>query len=226
MNILLVEDDPELGSGVRIALVDQGFAVVWVRRLAEAEHQLGFGLTDLVLLDLGLPDGDGQALITRLRRQRSRLPIIVLTARDALHDRVSGLDGGADDYIVKPFALAELISRIRALVRRSFDMDGDTLVLRGLSLHEPSMRASVDGRPVELTRCEFQLLATLVKRADRVVTRRVLEEQVLPGGEINQSNALDVHISSLRKKIGNGYIRTVRGVGYVAERQAAPEPGP
>ena len=224
MNILLVEDDPELGSGVRIALVDQGFSVIWVRRLDEATHELDGSLTDLVLLDLGLPDGDGLTLLKRLRRERKTLPVLVLTARDALDDRLAGLDSGADDYLVKPFALAELLSRIRALARRSFGFDGEALELRGLVLHEATMRASVDGLAVELSRSEFLLLCTLVKRADRVVTRRVLEEQVLPGGLNNESNVLDVHISNLRKKIGEGYVRTVRGVGYVIDR-AAPARG-
>lgn len=221
MNILLVEDDPELGSGVRIALVDQGFSVVWVRRLDEARHELEDSLTDLVLLDLGLPDGDGLTLLKGLRCDHKTLPVLVLTARDALADRLAGLDSGADDYLVKPFALAELLSRIRALARRSFGFDGEALVLRGLVLHEATLRASVDGVAVELSRSEFLLLCTLVKRADRVVTRRVLEEQVLPGGLNNESNVLDVHISNLRKKIGEGYVRTVRGVGYVIDRVPA-----
>lgn len=220
MNILLVEDDPELGSGVRIALVDQGFTVVWVRRLDEATNELEGSLTDLVLLDLGLPDGDGLSLLKRLRREHKTMPVLVLTARDALDDRLAGLDSGADDYLVKPFALAELLSRIRALARRSFGFEGDTLELRGLALQEATMRVSVDGVAVELSRSEFLLLATLVKRADRVVTRRVLEEQVLPGGLNNESNVLDVHMSNLRKKIGDGYVRTVRGVGYVIDRCA------
>jgi two-component system, OmpR family, response regulator QseB len=226
MNILLVEDDSELGNGVRIALIDQGFEVVWVRRMAEAEHELDVGLADVVLLDLGLPDGDGLALLKRMRRDRQALPVLVLTARDALDDRLAGLDGGADDYLVKPFALAELLSRIRALARRSFGFDGQALELRGLVLHEATMRASVDGAAVELSRSEFLLLCTLVKRADRVITRRVLEEQVLPGGLNNESNVLDVHISNLRKKIGNGYVRTVRGVGYVIDRSPSASGSP
>jgi two-component system response regulator QseB len=220
MNILLVEDDPELGSGVRIALIDQGFSVIWVRRLDEATHELEDSLTDLVLMDLGLPDGDGLALLKRLRSARKTLPVLVLTARDTLDDRLTGLDSGADDYLVKPFALAELLSRIRALARRSFGFDGEELQLRGLVLHEATMRVTVDGVDVELSRSEYLLLSTLAKRADRVVTRRTLEEQVLPGGLNNGSNVLDVHISNLRKKIGDGYVRTVRGVGYVIDRVA------
>lgn len=218
MNILLVEDDRELGSGIRIALIDQGFSVVWARRMDEAAFELENSLADLVLLDLGLPDGDGLTLLKRLRLNRKTLPVLILTARDALADRVAGLDGGADDYLVKPFALAELLSRIRALARRSFGFDGEAIELRGLVLHEATMRAAVDGVGVELSRSEYLLLSTLIKRADRIVTRRVLEEQVMLGGLNNESNVLDVHISNLRKKIGDGYVRTVRGVGYVIDR--------
>ncbi len=224
MNILLVEDDAELGSGVRTALVDQGFTVIWVRRLTEAAHELSSDHNDLVLLDLGLPDGDGLTLLKQLRRDKKTLPVLVLTARDALMDRLTGLDSGADDYLVKPFALAELLSRIRALARRSYGFDGESLALRGLVLNEAQMRVSVDGTTVDLSRSEFLLLCMLVKRADRVVTRRSLEEQVLLGGLNNESNVLDVHISNLRKKIGDGYVRTVRGVGYVIDR-AVNNPG-
>jgi len=218
MNILLIEDDMELGNGVRIALEDQGLHVTWVRRLQEALQALESSACDLVLLDLGLPDGDGLTLLTRLRRDKQVTPVLILTARDALEDRLAGLDSGADDYLVKPFALAELLSRVRALARRSYGLVNETLEVRGLSLHEATMRVAVGGRPVELSRSEFDLLCILVKRIDRVLTRRVLEEQVLPGGLSNESNVLDVHISNLRKKIGAGYIRTVRGVGYVIDR--------
>jgi two-component system response regulator QseB len=199
-------------------LTDQGMTVVWVRRLADAVAALDNSLTDLVLLDLGLPDGDGLNLLKRLRRERNTLPVLVITARDALDDRLTGLDSGADDYLVKPFALAELLSRIRALARRSYGFGGDTLELRGLVLDEGTQRASVAGAAVELSRSEFLLLSALVKRADRVVTRRTLEQQVLPGGLSNESNVLDVHMSNLRRKIGDGYVRTVRGVGYIIDR--------
>jgi two-component system response regulator QseB len=218
MNLLLVEDDLELGNGVRIALEDQGLAVLWVRRLGDAVQALDSRPFDLVLLDLGLPDGDGLTLLTRLRRDSETTPVLILTARDALADRLAGLDRGADDYLVKPFALAELVSRVRALARRSYGMAGETLEIRKLVLHVATMRVTVDAKPVELSRSEFDLLSLLVKRVDRVLTRRLLEEQVLPGGRNNESNVLDVHISNLRRKIGAGYIRTVRGVGYVIDR--------
>ena len=223
MRLLLVEDDLDLGNGIRIALTDQGLDVVWVRRLDDARRELASGLFDMAILDLGLPDGDGLELLQAQRRNRQRLPVLILSARDSLNDRLQGLDHGADDYLVKPFALAELLSRVRALARRSYGLDDETLRLRGLALHEPTRRASVEGRPVELSRCEFDLLALLLKRADRVVTRRLLEEQVLPGGPDNGSNALEVHVSNLRRKIGPGFIRTVRGIGYVVDARPLPD---
>jgi two-component system response regulator QseB len=219
MKILLIEDDLDLGNGVRIALADQGMDVVWVRKLADAASFLDAGLCDLVLLDLGLPDGDGLQLLTRLRRERSDLPVLILSARDALPDRLRGLDSGADDYLVKPFELAELLSRLRALARRSYGFDGERLELRGLSLHLPTRRVTVQGKAVELTASEYILLKTLLMRADRVVTRRSLEEQALPGAQANASNSLDVHMANLRRKIGEGYVRTVRGVGYVIDQR-------
>lgn len=220
MNVLLIEDDMDIGNGVRIALTDQGMTVIWVRRLADALASLETVAHDIVLLDLGLPDGDGITLLQRLRRERQTLPVLILTARDSLPDKLLGLDAGADDYLVKPFALAELLSRLRALARRSYGYDGDTLEVRGLSLHEPTLRVSSGGKPVELSRSEYLLLSALMRRADRVQTRRVLEEQVLAGSS-GDSNALEVHISNLRRKIGDGYIRTVRGVGYVIDKTPA-----
>ncbi len=219
MKILLIEDDLDLGNGVRIALTDQGMDVVWTRQMSAAWHQLTQQPCDLVLLDLGLPDGDGLQLLARLRREHGSLPVLILSARDALQDRLNGLDSGADDYLVKPFELAELLSRIRALARRSYGFDGELLSLRGLQLHMPTRRVSVEGQPVELTVSEYELLRLLMMRAGRIVTRRTLEEQVLPGGPGNASNALDVHMANLRRKIGDGWVRTVRGVGYVIDQE-------
>lgn len=225
MKILLIEDDLDLGNGVRIALSEQGMDVVWVRTLDDATRRLEYDGCDLVLLDLGLPDGDGLQLLSRLRRSRARdewaagLPVLILSARDAVSDRLSGLDGGADDYLVKPFVLAELLSRVRALARRSYGFDGETIELRGLLLHAPTRRVNVHGRAVELTASEYALLKMLMMRADRVLTRRVLEEHTLPGGQTNASNSLDVHVANLRRKIGEGFVRTVRGVGYVIDLQ-------
>ncbi|WP_343640998.1 response regulator [Roseateles sp.] len=223
MKVLLLEDDLELGNGVRIALSDQSMEVVWVRRLSDAASSLDANTFDMVLLDLGLPDGDGLELLGRLRRHRKNLPVLILSARDRLQDRLRGLDGGADDYLVKPFALAELLSRVRALARRSYGFEEDQLTLRGLALDEATRSVTVNGREVELSRCEFDLLALLLKRMGRVVTRRALEQQVLPGGPTNESNALDVHMSNLRRKIGKGYVRTVRGIGYVIDARQREE---
>ncbi|WP_219216935.1 response regulator [Variovorax boronicumulans] len=222
MKILLVEDDLDLGNGIRVALRDEDMEVVWVRRIEEASQALQSGTCDLVLLDLGLPDGDGLGLLMQMRRERHKTPVLILSARDALDDRLNGLDSGADDYLVKPFVLAELLSRVRALVRRSYGFDDGTVEVRGLSLHEPTRRVRVRSAPVALSRSEFELLSLLMRRVDRVITRRVLEEQLVPGGMVNESNVLEVHISNLRRKIGDGYIRTVRGVGYVIDQAEQP----
>lgn len=216
MKILLIEDDLDLGNGVRIALADQGLDVIWVRRKADALHQLDLCVPELVLLDLGLPDGDGMSLMAALRQRLNRIPVIILTARGTLQDRLGGLDAGADDYLVKPFVLAELLARVRALARRSYGFDNEVIDIRGLSLHVPTRRVTVSARTIELTASEYALLDTLLLRPDRVVTRRFLEERVF-GEKENMSNTLDVHMGNLRRKIGEGYVRTVRGVGYVID---------
>ncbi|MCQ8228984.1 response regulator [Pantoea trifolii] len=219
MKILLIEDDLDLGNGIRIALADQGFDVIWVRRKEDAQRQLDVCVPELVLLDLGLPDGDGMSLMGCLRQQLKSIPVIILTARGTLHDRLSGLDAGADDYLVKPFVLAELLARVRALARRSYGFQNEAIELRGLSLFVPTRRVTVNARHVELTASEYALLETLMLRTDRVLTRSFLEERIF-GAKENMSNALDVHMGNLRRKIGEGYVRTVRGVGYVIDTVA------
>ncbi|MER1634358.1 response regulator [Enterobacter cloacae] len=219
MKILLIEDDLDLGNGVRIALADQGLDVIWVRRKEDALHQLAVCAPELILLDLGLPDGDGMSLMAYVRQQLKGIPVIILTARGTLQDRLSGLDAGADDYLVKPFVLAELLARVRALARRSYGYQNEAVEIRGLSLHVPTHRVAVSSRHIELTASEYALLETLMLRADRVLTRRFLEERIF-GAKENMSNALDVHMGNLRRKIGDGYVRTVRGVGYVIDTVA------
>lgn len=216
MKILLIEDDLDLGNGVRIALADQGLDVIWVRRKEDALHQLDACVPELVLLDLGLPDGDGMSVMAYLRQRLKRIPVIILTARGTLQDRLCGLDAGADDYLVKPFVLAELLARVRALARRSYGFENEMIEIRGLSLHVPTRRVTVSARNVELTASEYALLETLLLRTDRVITRRFLEERIF-GAKENMSNSLDVHMGNLRRKIGDGYVRTVRGVGYVID---------
>ena len=224
MKILVVEDDFDLATGIRVALQTQGMEVVWVRRIEDARRILDGEGCDLLLLDLGLPDGDGLGLLQHVRRAESRLPVLILSARDALDDRLLGLDNGADDYLVKPFVLPRAVA-LRALARRSYGSDGVTLEVRGLWLHEPTQRVQVNGQPVDLSRSEFKLLSLLIKRTDRVITRRMLEQQVLPAWQTHGSNVLEVHISNLRRKIGDGYIRTVRGIGYVIDQAALKLPG-
>lgn len=219
MKILLIEDDLDLGNGVRIALADQGLDVIWVRRKEDALHQLAVCAPELILLDLGLPDGDGMSLMAYVRQQLKGIPVIILTARGTLQDRLSGLDAGADDYLVKPFVLAELLARVRALARRSYGYQNEAVEIRGLSLHVPTRRVAVSSRHIELTASEYALLETLMLRADRVLARRFLEERIF-GAKENMSNALDVHMGNLRRKIGDGYVRTVRGVGYVIDTVA------
>jgi two-component system response regulator QseB len=171
---------------------------------------------ELVLLDLGLPDGDGMSLMARLRHQLKGIPVIILTARGTLQDRLTGLDAGADDYLVKPFVLAELLARVRALVRRSYGFQDEAIEIRGLSLHVPTRRVTVSASHVDLTASEYALLETLMLRPDRVLIRSFLEERIF-GAKENMSNALDVHMGNLRRKIGDGYVRTVRGVGFVID---------
>lgn len=216
MKILLIEDDLDLGNGVRIALADQGLDVIWVRRKEDALHQLDACVPELVLLDLGLPDGDGMSVMAYLRQQLKGIPVIILTARGTLQDRLCGLDAGADDYLVKPFVLAELLARVRALARRSYGFENEMIEIRGLSLHVPTRRVTVSAQNVELTASEYTLLETLLLRTDRVITRNFLEERIF-GAKENMSNSLDVHMGNLRRKIGDGYVRTVRGVGYVID---------
>jgi two-component system, OmpR family, response regulator QseB len=223
MKILLVEDDPELGNGTRIALIEQGFDVTWLKTIRDAQYALAAKLTDMVLLDLGLPDGDGLALLIEIRREFSTLPILVITARDSLQNRLAGLDNGADDYLIKPFALSELVSRIHAIARRTYGYLGDTLEVRQLKINEVKMSAALSGRELDLSKTEFAILTLLIKRADKVVTRQFLEEQALSSALNRGSNILDVHISNLRRKIGDDYIRTVRGVGYVIDREINPK---
>ncbi|MCX2862891.1 response regulator transcription factor [Paucibacter sp. PLA-PC-4] len=218
MKICLVEDDLELGRSLHALLSEGGHELVWVRRLVDAQQQLLERRFSALVLDLGLPDGCGLALLLKLRQQDPQLPVIVITARDGIEDRLEGLDSGADDYLVKPFASAELLARLRALARRSGLQGSHDEPLawqaRDLSLDEGRMALTRGNQAINLSRTEFSILLTLIKRSGHVVTRRELEAQALPHSD---SHALDVHIFNLRKKIGDGYVRTVRGVGFVLE---------
>jgi len=214
MRLCLIEDDPELGRAVRAALDDAGHEVCWVRRVQEARAPLREDALEGVVLDLGLPDGNGFELLRELRLARSNLPVVVITARDALADRIRGLDLGADDYLVKPFEMSELLARLRAVARRA-GPGGAIWQVRDLLVDEQRHEVTRHGERIALSKSEFALLRTLARHSGRVLTRIELETRALAD---NEGAALDVHLSNLRKKIGAGYIRTIRGVGYVIER--------
>lgn len=215
MRLLLVEDNPSLADGLREALQDEGFAVNHVTTAGAALAALRSDPPDLLVLDLGLPDRDGLQVLRELRSDGMRLPVLLLTARDTIDDKVSGLDSGADDYLAKPFDMAELLARLRVLERRLGIQTQATLTHGDIILSTSSHDVSRAGQPVELSRREYMLLKSLLENAGRVQTRDTLESRLYSWGEEVASNALEVHIHNLRKKLGSEIIRTVRGVGYV-----------
>ena len=217
MRILLVEDDRLLGDGVKAGLAGAGFAVDWVRDGEAALAALAAESFTAILLDLGLPRRDGLSVLSALRGAGNPVPVLVLTARDQVVDKVRCLDLGADDYVVKPFDLDELAARLRALVRRSQGRADASLRHGDLVLDPAARSASLKGVPVALTGREFDLLRMLLDAAGRVLTRRMLDEQLYAWGEAVGSNALEVHIHHLRRKLGSELIRTVRGVGYMVD---------
>ena len=220
MKIFLIEDDMAIGRALLSVLQDEGHVVVWVRLAADVHQRVASESFDAILLDLGLPDGDGIVLLRQLRSEGITLPVMIITSRDSLEDRLQGFNVGADDYLIKPFEIPELLVRLRAIVRRT--SGGDTpeplWKLGDLTLDESRMLVTRAGAPVSLSKTEFALLFALMRQSDRVLTRGELESRVLPHSE---GQTLDVHISNLRKKIGEGYIRTVRGVGYMVQRDDA-----
>jgi len=220
MRILLVEDDAMIGESVRDCLLADGYAVDWARDGAAADTALRGGAFDLVLLDLGLPGRDGLAVLRELRARRDRTPVLVATARDAVGDRVAGLDAGADDYVVKPYDADELLARIRALLRRSAGRAEPVFEHGGVTLDPHTHEATVDGRPVTLTAREWAVLEPLIARPGMILSRAQLEEKLYGWGDEIASNAVEVYVHGLRKKLGHGFIQTVRGVGYVIPRSA------
>jgi len=219
MHILLIEDDLDLGRGLQGALKVQGFTSEWLRRADMAPHRLDRGQFDCVLLDLSLPGGDGFGLLARWRRSGGTVPIIVITARTALEDRLAGLDGGADDFVVKPFATPELISRIRAVVRRTAQQAGELWTLGDLVIEPRAHVACIAGQRAELSPREFQLLLELAREPDAVIPKSQLSQRLEPLGDPLDHAAIEMHVSNLRKKIGASRIRTVRGVGYMLVRE-------
>ncbi|MBR1216873.1 response regulator transcription factor [Bradyrhizobium sp. U87765 SZCCT0131] len=219
MRILVVEDEPEIAALLRTALERQDAVVDHVTLLADAEEAARQGVHDAVILDRRLPDGDGLTLVPRLRARGVTTPVIVLTARRDLADRIEGLDSGADDYLTKPFALEELLARLRTVLRRPSGLGEAEVAVGTLTFNMLHRSASVRGAPVGLSRRELLVLEALVRRAGRTVARTALEEAVYGFAEEIQQNALDPHVSRLRRKLGDAgadiEIRSVRGVGYL-----------
>ena len=218
MRLLLVEDDRMLGAVVERSLRRAGHAVDWVHDGEAAEGALATEPYDLVLLDLGLPRKGGIDVLRWLRGRGKDVPVLVLTAQDGVADRVTGLDAGADDYLVKPFALEELAARIRALGRRSSGRAAPLVEHGRLVLDPASHEVRLDGTPVSLSAREFALLHALLEHPGRPFSRTQLEERLYGWGEEVESNAVEVHVHTLRRKLGANWIKTLRGVGYMVPR--------
>lgn len=219
MRVLVVEDDPLLGDGIRAGLAQAGFAPDWVRDGVAAELALKARSHAAMVLDLSLPRLGGLELLRRMRRSGDKTPVLILTARDAVGDRIKGLDSGADDYAVKPFDLHELAARLRALVRRSAGEAAPSLQVDDVELDPATRRVRFKGAPVELPAREYALLHALMLNAGRVMTREQLCEKLYAWGDEVESNAIDVHVHHLRRKLSPQLIRTVRGVGYCMPRR-------
>ena len=214
MRIILIEDDPMIGKAVRQGMVQAGFAVDWVTDGRLAEISLAHGVYDLAILDLGLPRHDGLAILAALRAAGNSLPVLIATARDTVPERIAGLEAGADDYVLKPFDLDELIARVRALLRRHAG-SGTPLLKFGRLVLDPARRLlSCDGEPVDLSAKELAIMEALMRRPGTVLSRENLEDSIYGWGQEVGSNAVEVHLHHLRRKLGAAIIKNVRGVGY------------
>ena len=220
MRILLAEDDALLGDGLQAGLRLAGFEVDWVRDGIAAEHALAGAPYAALVLDLGLPRRSGEELLARLRARGARLPVLILTARGGVDDRIRGLDSGADDYLIKPANLQELAARLRALVRRARGEASPKLRAGDVELDPATREVSLRGAPVTLQPREFALLHELLLNAGRALSREQLEERLYAWDDEIGSNAVEVHVHHLRRKLGPDVIRTVRGVGYLVAKDA------
>ncbi|MFA7280748.1 MAG: response regulator [Sterolibacterium sp.] len=218
MRVLLVEDDPQLGDGLAAGMRQSGFAVDWLKDGISADAALKSENFDLMVLDLGLPRLSGMDLLRRLRARQQTLPVLILTARDALSDKVAGLDAGADDYLVKPIDLDELAARLRALTRRSGGRGVPKLCHGDLEIDPATHQIMLAGQRVELGTREFAILQALLENVGQVMTRSQLEASIYGWSEEPDSNAVEVHIHHLRRKLGAELIKTLRGVGYLIEK--------
>jgi two-component system response regulator BasR len=215
MHISIIEDDLDLGFALQQALKTEDISSVWLRRVADAPRSAIDPEFDCILLDLALPDGNGFDLLKRWRSNGVVLPVIMITARSGLDDRLAGLDGGADDFIIKPFAMAELLSRLRAVLRRYASQASALWTLGALQINPRSYQVWLDGIELDLLRREIQLLLELAREPGTVIPKGVLAQRLEPLGDALNYSLLEVHISNLRRKIGAQRIRTVRGVGYM-----------
>ncbi|TAJ22107.1 MAG: response regulator transcription factor [Rugosibacter sp.] len=218
MRILLVEDDSMIGEAISVALKDAAYAVDWVKDGAAASNTLGYGEHQVVLLDLGLPKRDGLQVLHRLRQANNQIPVIIITARDGVEDRIKGLDLGADDYLVKPFDIHELLARLRAIIRRHGGQAAP-IFSNGIISLDPATREVRRGNVAEvLSAREFALLHALLLRPGRILTRTELEERIYGWNEEVESNAVDFLIHGVRKKLGADAIKNVRGAGWMVEK--------
>lgn len=214
MQILLVEDDRPLAQGLQKALQHQGYTVNHVASGQAALHVIKTERPDILILDIGLPDISGLSILKQLRDKQDMLPVLLLTARDSTSDKVAGLDSGADDYLAKPFEMTELLARLRVLERRLASVKSTSITIGDVCLDTLQQAVTCKGNDVELSRREYMLLKNLMENAGRVQTRETLETRLYNWGEEVSSNALEVHIHHLRKKLGDSFIKTIRGVGY------------
>jgi two-component system, OmpR family, response regulator len=219
MRVLLVEDDRMIGEAVMQALKDATYAVDWVRDGQSALDTLASQMYGVVLLDLGLPKKDGMEVLRSIRAKDNPVPVLVLTARDTLDDRIRGLDGGADDYILKPFEMTELLARMRAVVRRKGGIAGPVLSNGSISLDPVTREVQLDGQPTRLSGREYALLQALMIRPGAILSRSDLEDRIYGWNEEVESNAVEFLIHALRKKLGSDAIKNVRGVGWMVSKQ-------
>ena len=219
MRILLVEDDALLGDGICVGLTQAGFTVDWVKDGKAGLAAVSAGWHELIILDLGLPGISGQELLSSLRKDGHDIPVLILTARDTVDQRIAGLDAGADDYMTKPFDLDELSARLRALLRRRSGRTAPLLTHGDIVLDPAAHATTFHGEAINLSHREFSMLQLLLESAGRVLSRQHFEENLYGWDEEIESNAIEVHIHHLRKKLGSDLIRTVRGVGYTIDKQ-------
>ena len=214
MRVLVVEDDLMIGESLSEALQDEAYTVDWVKDGRQAILTLRVQPYDIILLDLGLPEVDGMGVLTAIRDAKIETPVLILTARDQLKDRIAGLDSGADDYVVKPFELGEVFARMRVLIRRAQGKADNQVTVGNLSLDTAHKRVMMDGNPIDLTAKEYMLIITFMSSPEKVMSKSELEDSLYGwGGEV-ESNAIEFLIHNLRKKVGQNRIKNVRGLGW------------